>query len=146
MSLTNTKKAVGYVRISRADQSTFSLAGQEESIRTHCSRAGIELLSIFKDDGQSAKNFDRVSWKELEAYIKQHHKEVDYMIVMKYDRFSRNLSEALVMIDKLEKKFKITIISVMEPIGLHPAAPYFFQFRTQMLLGAEVEEHCLRSR
>lgn len=34
----------------------------------------------------------------------------------------------------------------MEPIALHPDSPYYFQFRTQMLLGADVELRVIRDR
>lgn len=140
------KRAIGYIRISTKDQSNFSLSGQEKYITEHCVKQEIELLTIFKDDGQSAKNFDRPDWQKLEAFIKQNHSSVDYLIVSKYDRFSRNVSEALQMIDKLENKYNIRIISVMEPIALHPSSPYFFQFRTQMLVGANVELLVIKDR
>jgi DNA invertase Pin-like site-specific DNA recombinase len=140
------KKAIGYVRISTEDQSNFSIDGQEKQIIDYCIKNKIELINVFKDEGQSAKNFDRLDWINLEKFIKKNHTDVDVLIVPKYDRFSRNLSEALQMISKLEKKFSITIISVMEHIGLHPKSPYFFQFRTQMLLGAEVEWLVIRDR
>jgi len=140
------KTAIGYARISTTDQSNFSIPGQQEYITNHCRREGIELLDIFCDKGQSAKTFDRANWKELESYVKKNYKTVDYLVVAKYDRFSRNLAEALNTIDRLEKKYKIRIISVMEPIALHPDSPYYFQFRTQMLLGADVELRVIRDR
>ena len=140
------KNAIGYARISTADQSNFSISGQQEYIIQHCERSGFHLLDVFLDEGQSAKNFDRANWKELEKYIKANFKKVDYLIVSKYDRFSRNVAEALNMIDTLEKKYQIKVISVMEPIALHPDSPYYFQFRTQMLLGADVELRVIRDR
>lgn len=140
------KNAIGYARISTADQSNFSISGQQEYIIQHCTRNEFHLLDFFLDEGQSAKNFDRANWKELEKYIRANFKKVDYLIVSKYDRFSRNVAEALSMIDTLEKKYNIKVISVMEPIALHPDSPYYFQFRTQMLLGADVELRVIRDR
>ncbi len=141
-----TKRAIGYCRISTKDQSNFSLEGQRDAIARHCEKHGWELVDIRTDDGQSAKNFDRIEWKQLEAYIKLHHRDIDYLVVMKYDRFSRNVSEALAMLKKLEDKYKITVISTTEHIGLHPQSPYFFQFRTQMLLNGELELRVIRDR
>lgn len=140
------KQAIGYIRISTKDQSNFSLTGQEQYIRDFCAKNNYSLLAIFKDEGQSAKNFDRPDWKSLEAFIQKNHPAVNLLIVAKYDRFSRNVADALKMIETLESKFEIRIISVMEPIMLHPASPYFFQFRTQMLLGAQVEWLIIRDR
>ncbi len=140
------KRVVGYVRISTKDQSNFSLDGQEEAIARHCERNGWELIGISRDEGESAKNFDRASWKELEKYLKTNHRNIDYLVVMKYDRFSRNVSEALVMLKKLEDKYGIRVMSVLEPIGMHPDSPYFFQFRTNMLVGAETELLIIKDR
>lgn len=140
------KKAIGYIRISTKDQSTYSLAGQRNEITSYCQKQDITLLSVFEDDGQSAKNFDRINWQLLENYIKIHHKDIDYLIVYKYDRFSRNLTEALSMIDKLEKKYKIIILSILENIGVHPKSPMFFLFRTQLLLNANNELNYIRER
>ncbi len=139
-------KAIGYIRISTKDQSNFSLSAQEKYIRDFCERQGYDLLNVYKDDGISAKNFDRPDWKDLERFVKTNHHGVSIVVVAKYDRFSRNVSEALQMIEMLENRYKIRIISVMEPIGLHPHSPYFFQFRTQMLLGAQVEWLVIRDR
>lgn len=140
------KRAIGYSRISEKGQSFYSLPGQRDTISEYCHKNDIQLLAHFEEDGQSAKNFDRLSWAHLEAFIKEHHKEIDYLIVIKYDRFSRHLADALVMIDKLEKKYKITILSVFENIGVHPKSPAFFQFRTQLLLNANIELNYIKDR
>lgn len=140
------KRAIGYSRISTKDQSNFSLSGQSKYIQDHCSKNDIELVAMFTDDGRSAKNFDRPDWQKLESFIKKNHESVDFLIVAKYDRFSRNVSEALQMIERLEHKYSIKIMSVMENIALHPSSPYFFQFRTQMLVGAHVELLVIKDR
>jgi len=140
------KKAIGYVRISTEDQSNFSIDGQQKLIKDYCSKKDIHLIEVFVDEGQSAKNFDRYSWKTLESFLKLNYKHIDTLIVAKYDRFSRNLREALNTIENLEKKYSIVILSVNENIGLHPQSPYFFQMRTQILLGAEVEWRMIRDR
>lgn len=140
------KKAIGYVRISSKDQSNWSLEGQENDIRSYCLRNNIELSAVFIDDGESAKNFDRASWRNLEKFVKAHHKEIDTLAVMAYDRFSRNVSEALGMIEKLEKSFNILVISVTQPIPLHADSPYYFMFRTNMLVNAELELRVIRDR
>lgn len=140
------KRAIGYIRISTKDQSNFSLQGQEQYIRDFAGKQGYEILSVFKDDGQSAKNFDRPDWKLLQKFCKDNHHQVDALIVSKYDRFSRNLKDALNMIEVLEEKYSIKILSALEPILLNPNSPYFFQFRTQMLMGAQVEWLVIKDR
>lgn len=140
------KKAIAYIRISNKDQSNFSISGQTEMITTHCQRLSWDVAATFIDDGKSAKNFDRPDWKKLQAFVKQNHREVDYLLVCKYDRFSRNTSEALQMLDLIEKKYGIRVLSVMEPIHVHPESPFFFQIRTQILTNAQVEWLIIRDR
>jgi DNA invertase Pin-like site-specific DNA recombinase len=140
------KAAIGYARISTEDQSNWSLPGQVKDIEAHCLRNDIELLSVFEDKGQSAKSFDRASWRELEIFVKAHHRQIDFLIVMAYDRFSRNVSEALNMIEKLEKKYNVSVLSVTQPMPLHRDNPYYFMFRTSMLVNAELELRVIRDR
>jgi len=140
------KKAIAYIRISTKDQSNFSLTGQEQYIRDFATKQGYQVIEVFKDDGQSAKNFDRPDWKLLQKFCKENYHQVDALIVAKYDRFSRNLKEALNMIETLEGTYNIRILSALEPILLNPHSPYFFQFRTQMLMGAQVEWLIIKDR
>lgn len=140
------KTAVAYIRISSKDQSNFSIPGQKQSIDEFCKRKGITLLNEFVDNGQSAKNFDRGDWKKLESFVKQNHKTINHLVVIKYDRFSRNVSEGLLMIDKLEKKYGITVLSVNEDIALPPESPFFFMTRTNMLVQADFELRVITQR
>lgn len=138
--------ATGYTRISTQDQSNYSLAGQEEHIRSFCEKRDYNLLKVYEDKGQSAGSFDRKNWKELERTFAKDWKNISYLIVLKYDRFSRNMTEALVMIQEIEEKLKIRILSVMEPIGIDPPFTMFFQMRAQMLLNAHVELMVIKGR
>ncbi len=87
--------AIGYVRLSSKDQSKYSLEDQESAIRKYCITNCLNLIAIFKDNGQTSSTFDRLDFKALELFVKRHRGEVRYLIVMEHDRFSRDLSEAL---------------------------------------------------
>lgn len=139
-------KVIGYARISTEEQSNFSISNQVEAIEDYCNRNNYELLDVFIDEGQSAKSFDRANWKELQKFLAKNYKDVDALIVYKFDRFSRNLPEALDVIQKLELKQKIRVVSICEPIALPPESPFYFQLRTQMLLHAHVEREIIRDR
>lgn len=140
------KIAIGYIRISNKDQSNFSLDGQHKFITDYCTRNNISLLQVYRDNGQSAKNFDRAEWKELSAFISKNYKQVNMLLVPKYDRFSRNMLEALQTIELIEKKYSIEIESVTEPIPLKRDSPMYFQLRAQYLIGAQVEWMVIRER
>lgn len=140
------KKAAQYIRISDKDQANFSPEGQERHNRKWAEKNGIEIVATFIDDGRSAKNFDRPDWKKLEKFLKDNHKEVDFLIFIKYDRFSRNMIQALLMIEELEKKYRIFLEAALEPIGVPRSHPDFFKHRSQYLLDAEAEWHRIRDR
>lgn len=138
--------AIAYIRISDKDQSNFSLDGQQKFITDHCHKQNMLLLESFIDDGRSAKNFDRPNWKALEVFIQQHHRKVNYLVVVKYDRFSRNAAEGLQKIEWLEKKYNIIIVSVFEQMFIDCESPFFFKQRADMLVTAEFEWHVIRDR
>lgn len=140
------KTAIGYIRISTRDQSRHSLAAQEREIREYASRNDIELLQLYKDAGESAKNFDRPDWVQLYDFIKRNHKQIDLLLVAKFDRFSRNLKEALIEIEKLEKKYHISIVAVNEPIEVKPDDPVSKMMRTQILMNGEFELETIKYR
>lgn len=140
------KKAGAYIRISTKDQSNFSIDGQDKNIDRFAETNNIEIIAKFVDDGKSAKNFDRPEWKKLEAFIKLHYQCMDYLIVAKYDRFSRNAAEGLHKIEMLEKKYGIIILSVFEQMYIDYDSPFFFKQRADMLVNAEFEWHVIRDR
>ncbi|MCO5238900.1 MAG: recombinase family protein [Chitinophagaceae bacterium] len=140
------KKAVGYIRISDKDQSNFSIDAQKKHIYDYANKHNTDIVSFFIDDGKSAKNFDRPNWRQLEEFIRQHFRQIDYLIVVKYDRFSRNASEGLHKIEMLERRFKIIIASVFEQMFIDYDSPFFFKQRADMLVNAEFELHVIRDR
>jgi site-specific DNA recombinase len=110
-------KAVGYVRISNAEQSHTSIEDQQIRITEYCTRNNIPLAKIFIDRGRSAFTFDRPEWKDLESYLKKN-KDVKFIIVKHIDRFSRaKLLDALIKIDEIENKLHVKIVSIEDPIG-----------------------------
>src|ERR1700752_339032 len=103
--------AIGYIRISKKDQSVHSKDYQRKNIQEYCEYNHIVLGSIFEDDGASSYTFDRPDYKALEDFIKAHKNKVKYLIVLDHDRFSRNLPEALQKIEQLEKKYGLKVIA-----------------------------------
>jgi site-specific DNA recombinase len=122
--------AIGYIRISEKDQSTYSLPYQESRIREYCVRNNLYLKEIYEDNGESSATFDRPDYQALERFIKAHKGEVQYLIVLDHDRFSRMLEDALRKIEELQKKFGLKVLSVEEPLNLDTSDPNVFLHRT----------------
>lgn len=137
--------ALGYVRISNQDQSNYSLDNQERQIREYCQRNGLTLLATFTDNGESSYTFDRPDFKALEDFIKKN-KNVQYLVVMEMDRFSRNLAEALIKIKELQDKHNIKVVATTDSFNTDFSDPSTFMLRAFKFLLAENELHRIRKR
>jgi site-specific DNA recombinase len=112
------KKAIIISRVSSDEQKKkgYSLGMQEESLAKHCHKESIEIVKMYRED-HSAKNFDRPEWKKLMVYVKANRKNIDYIMFTTWDRFSRNISEALLVIDKL-RSFGVEPIAIEQQLDL----------------------------
>ena len=139
-------KAIGYVRISIKDQSRWSLSNQQKYIEDYCIRNKVELIEMFKDNGKKSYTFDRPDYIALEKFIKKHKGEAQFLVVLDHDRFSRNLPEALMKIEYLEKKHGIKVLATNEPIDLDTSDPMVFMQRAFKYLMANHELATIRRR
>ena len=85
------KNAITYTRVSTTEQKTIgnSLLSQKTKIRSFCDKYGINILKEFEED-YSAKNFERPTYKRLKKYAFENKKNIDFLICVDWDRFSRN--------------------------------------------------------
>ena len=98
------KRAILYRRVSTTDQKDYgnSLNEQKHRLREYCSKNAIEVIKEFEED-YSAKNFNRPAYLELRAFAKKNKSQIDFILVHKWDRFSRNAMKALEVIDEFNK-------------------------------------------
>ena len=96
------KKAINYCRVSTTDQKDhgYSLSDQKEKLKEFCAQNSIILDSEYIEDC-SAKTFTRPEFSKLISHATKHRREIDYLLVHKWDRFSRNAHEALGIIKVL---------------------------------------------
>jgi site-specific DNA recombinase len=138
------KTAYIYTRISSAKQvGNQSIETQIEICKRYAERYDIEILAEFSEQ-RSAKDFERVEWKKLESAVKK--KSVNYIIVAKYDRFSRNAGEALQFLETFEKKYNIVVLSVNECYFIDPTDAMFFKLRADALVNADFERRVIAGR
>lgn len=140
------KKAYIYARISESEQSNFSISGQVADGKEYCRRNDIAVSGVFVDDGFSAKNFERPSWKNLLRSLRANYREVDFVVVMKFDRLIRNAAEGLATIEKLERRYNIRVVSIQETISIDPNSPFYFKMRADMLVNADFERRVISER
>lgn len=111
-------RTVIYTRVSTDEQADkgFSLRHQKEMLERYCDMKEFEIVKHYQDDF-SAKNFNRPEWVKLEAFVKANRKNIDKVIFTKWDRFSRNLEEALGIIRKF-RDWGIEVNAIEQPLDL----------------------------
>src|SRR5688572_21772336 len=105
------KKAIRYLRFSSDDQSQHSIERQDLITTSWMQQQHVTLTDTFKDEGYSAKTFDRPDIKQLFEFIKKNHRNIDYLIVSELTRFSRDAGEALSIVKQIQKDYNIRIVS-----------------------------------
>jgi site-specific DNA recombinase len=93
-----------YIRVSTDEQADkgYSQRCQEDVLLKYCEINDIKVRkSVFED--HSAKTFERPEWKTLLVELKKYKGKTDLVLFTKWDRFSRNASDAYQMISTLRK-------------------------------------------
>ena len=135
-----TRRAIIYTRVSTDEQADrgYSLRDQEAKLREHCRRDGVEVLAHFQDD-HSAKTFDRPAWTRLRAFLAAAPPgTVDVVLVVKWDRFSRNATDALSMIRTLDD-LGVRVQAVDQPIDSIDEVPEQLLMLSFYVAAPEVE-------
>lgn len=110
------KRAVGYARVSTIRQASqgFSLLSQSQRIAGIAQERGWDL-KMFQDEGLSGYHMsNRQGIQSLITEIKCT-KQIDYLIITKLDRLSRNAKELLQLME-LFRKNGVTLISLTEQL------------------------------
>ncbi|MGN6617638.1 MAG: recombinase family protein, partial [Ilyomonas sp.] len=94
----------------------YSLRDQKDRLEKYCALKGISILAHYQDD-HSAKTFDRPEFTKLLDFAKKNKHQIDNLIVVKWDRFSRNATDALNMLRTFHK-LGISVDAAEQPIDL----------------------------
>ena len=98
------KNVIIYSRVSTDEQAQhgYSLEDQQEKLPAFCQKQDFNVI-LNVTDNVSAKTFERKGWKTIMEYVKKNKNSVDTILVMRWNRFSRNITQALSMIQELKK-------------------------------------------
>src|SRR5271157_3217411 len=113
------KQAILYTRVSTDEQAIkgYSLPDQLEKLKVYCNLRNIDVVDHYQED-HSAKSFERPAFKNLLEFIKHNKNKVDYLLFIKWDRFSRNAAESYEML-RILKKFEVEAQAVEQPLDLN---------------------------
>lgn len=126
--------AVIYTRVSSADQEdNTSLASQKRFCELYAQKRGLNIVGYFGGTYESAKTDDRKEFNRMLTFVKRS-KNVNYVIVYSYERFSRSgIAGASIAEDLLKKYGVISLATTQELDPTTPAGS--FQQKILFLFG-----------
>ena len=107
-----------YCRVSTDEQTEgCSLEMQERYLTGYCNNHKYNVLAIYHED-YSAKHYDlrRPELKAIYDYCRKHRKEVDKVLFLRWDRYSRNVEFAFAYKRKFYDELGIEINAIESPI------------------------------
>ena len=110
------KRAIIYTRVSTDEQNNgYSPLDQKVKLENYCNHHHIEVIKFHHDD-ESGKTFNRPEWINIMSFLKRNKGLVDYIIFLKWDRFSRNVAEAYITIKEL-KILGVEPMAIEQPLN-----------------------------
>ncbi|WOO87032.1 recombinase family protein [Mollicutes bacterium LVI A0039] len=140
MELRIKKKVVGYARVSTREQvEGFSLEYQKRKINVKAQSIEVEIYDedMYVDEGVSAKDLNRPQMKKLIQSIESG--EVETLIIYKFDRLTRSLSDLVSFIDLCTQN-QVSLISICENFDLTSAVGRFYVYVIGLLAQFEREQ------
>lgn len=113
------KKAFAYGRFSTDMQREESIDAQFRAIQDFCQKNDIQILKFYKDEGISGTTDSRPQFLEMIETAGELKENIDYIIVHKLDRFSRNRYDSAIYKRKLTQ-CGIRVLSVLENLDDSP--------------------------
>ncbi len=114
--MNKSKRVIIMCRVSSDDQiKGYSLDDQYERLTEYCRKRGYIIVYEFKED-HSAKSFKRPKWNKMMELVKRGKLEVDELLFVSWDRFSRNMVEGLQMVETLRLVHNIEPQAIQQPI------------------------------
>lgn len=113
-------KAALYIRVSTLDQTTLN---QELELKKYCEREGLEIYSIYKDEGVSGSKTSRPELDRM--LIDMRNKCFEVLVVWKFDRLGRSTQHLLQVLQELNNR-NIRLVATSQNIDTSTAMGKFF--------------------
>lgn len=142
--------AVAYARFSTDRQHESSIEAQRSAIEAYAERHGITILAIYADRGISGTTDKRPEFLRLLSDLKT--RPVDFVLVHKYDRFSRSRYDAAIYARLIQQRGG-RLVAVAQDFGVGPEAVimealmqawaeyYSLNLSTEVIKGRKVSVH-----
>jgi hypothetical protein len=114
-------RVIIYARVSSEEQvDNTSLDNQIRCCKELCLKRGYEIISIFREEGASAKNINRIKLQQALDFCSHKKNRIDFFLVWKFDRFSRDVGYHHTLKALLSRN-NVKVISYSEPVEDSPA-------------------------
>lgn len=115
-------RTIALARVSSKAQEDegYSLDAQMKLIRSYCKDNKLDVIAEFKISETASKNEQRNIFREMLRYINQNN--IAHLVVEKTDRLTRNMRDAVVVDDWLEKNEQRRLHMVKESLIVHKYA------------------------
>ena len=139
-------KGIIYTRVSSAEQiQGMSLDFQREDCLTYAKDKGIEIAKIYEEKGESAKFANRPELIKLLEFCRTNKKKIDFLIVWKMDRLSRNQMDYYYL-KKTLLEYGVSVYSATEHSMEDTSSVAGKVFETFAALSAEIDNMTRRER
>mgnify|MGYP002349980696 FL=1 len=119
--------AVVYTRVSSAEQEdNTSLASQKKHCEIYADRRGLNVVGYFGGTYESAKTDDRKEFNRMLTFVKRT-KNINYVIVYSYERFSRSGINGASIAEDLLKKYGVMTLAATQELDPRTPAGSFQQ-------------------
>lgn len=112
-----------YTRVSSDEQRTerLSIENQERALTTYCEAKGFRIIGNAFYEDYSARDFDmkRPEIKKIYEYCKNNKGEIDKILFLRWDRYSRNVEFAFTYKRLFMDELGVEINAIEEPIDFN---------------------------
>ena len=140
-------QAVGYTRLSRANEAGASLEAQEQVIREACAREGLELVEVIQDKARSGGSLKRPGVQRaldrMEGGRGEGEAPPEVLVVARLDRLSRSVRDFANLLHIANLQGWHVMALDME---LDTRTPQGWFFASVLMLVAEFERHLIGER
>jgi site-specific DNA recombinase len=112
------KRAVGYLRVSKQNEKGVSLDSQAEKVRAMACVHDAEV-EIVTDDGETGKHANRPGLQRVLEMVRRG--EVELVIVAKLDRLTRSVKDLGELLELFQRR-NVSLVSVAEALDTGSAA------------------------
>lgn len=95
------KNVIIYSRVA-TDETTMSLEFQEETLKSYCKEHNFKIIKSYKEV-YPGNTFNRPEWLKLQNFIEASESIVQSILVIRFDRFCRNILLSVKEVDRLNK-------------------------------------------